>query len=930
MSGRGGFVRVGLKDVGFGSRGGRGFGSGRGRGASVPAAGDGDDGEQYAEANKDDAGDAAVADGAVDYAMQWFQRAAQDHDMAQMLYAMRKKGAGNTAPPALRFIMHPKSASGRLVRAVVVARFGNYNLDRDRQNLFDFLNEFAKVMYAGGPGDMYESVTRMAQDIPVGKRGLDLANLRESDGMSLAEMKADAKQMGGNVTENQLWRSRFAVIMAIFAFIQRLVRSGDNGELAEMANEVDAAPWPGYGKRGTFVMEHSVQPNDQTRAKYGETYLKATAEQQQHRFADGYVGRGVYESNRNHFGTGYEGDGAYFGRKLGSMMAPVLSSIPRVGKWVADRAPDVMDDIENVGLKRARTELGRVQGAWRAPALGISEGLRRYMGDGSYWGPLQEMDVPRQYDGDPMMPDGTVNTVPNGPRLQTNMIVDPGSVFSRRPPSITTANDETGDLIVSHREYLEDIAPGTADGFETVRMIQLNAGLADSFPLLAKFARYYSEYEFQQLIIRYRSLITEGNASAAGSVIISTFYNPDAPVYTSKRQAENAEYTASGKVTDPIVAGIECDGKKQVLGGGLLYVRRGPLGSTNDLHTYDMGKVQIATAGATAGLTIGELWVEYTVRLSKLSNTNLLEPLQKGEGMCYSSMFPESADMNYASGQIFGVESPHSGTMPWTAGWVSSILSGKLSSPGVYRWNEYAINNNHYLPGKGGNLPYNQSLVSSVPMIGGFSSSPNLLMDVQTHAATLTFTTVPGAVYTFAYTMRLEPPAFNTSIDSASLGINNYNITTQIPPIFSSSTGAGTNLPTHGYNPDQAEVGTLVDTDYRNANYGGIRASVVSGPVRFPNGTVEETTSIVPVDGSSMTSRAFLVQAAMTFAVNGNTGGTAVVHIENIGGNTNYSASFVALKYDSSGVTPAVQMTPTSLSGEWKVTAFTTSFKRVK
>jgi hypothetical protein len=217
----------------------------------------------------------------------------------------------------------------------------------------------------------------------------------------------------------------------------------------------------------------------------------------------------------------------------------------------------------------------------------------------------------------------------NGGTVQTNQIVDPGKRYSRTAPNWYSPNDDTGDMIVEHREYLGDVTPTTAD-FATLLTLNINAGLFDTVPLLSRFAQYFEEYKFDKFVIYFRSLVTPGNNQAAGAVMLSTVYNPMSNTFATKRAMENSEFTASGKVTDEIIMGVECDPKKNT-GNGRLYTRYGALPTGSNLQDYDMGFIQVCTQGATPHVDIGEIWLEYKCRLSKLRDVSQ-QPLAISEG----------------------------------------------------------------------------------------------------------------------------------------------------------------------------------------------------------------------------------------------------------------------------------------------------------
>ena len=180
---------------------------------------------------------------------------------------------------------------------------------------------------------------------------------------------------------------------------------------------------------------------------------------------------------------------------------------------------------------------------------------------------------------------------------------------------IRTVNDETNSIVLTHSEYIGDIKP-TTTSFETQVFLSINPGLAGTFPWLSNLAQFYEEYEFRQLAFSFKSMVTEGNASAAGTVIMATQYNPANPQFNNKQVMENYDYANSSKVTLDAHHGIECDASKHG-GSQIEYVRTGAIPSNQDLKTYDLATFQLATTGAVANLTIGELWVSYQVVLRK-------------------------------------------------------------------------------------------------------------------------------------------------------------------------------------------------------------------------------------------------------------------------------------------------------------------------
>jgi hypothetical protein len=166
--------------------------------------------------------------------------------------------------------------------------------------------------------------------------------------------------------------------------------------------------------------------------------------------------------------------------------------------------------------------------------------------------------------------------------------------------------------IVCHREYLGDIT-GTA-GFNNVPYI-LNPGVATTFPWLSGVANNYQEYRFHGLVFEFRPLITDFvTAGAPGVVVMSTNYNADAVIYTTKQQMENAEYAVSVKPTMALMHGIECATSQTILPEK--FIRTGAVPANQDLRLYDAGTFQFATQ-ANPIQDLGELWVSYCVEFFK-------------------------------------------------------------------------------------------------------------------------------------------------------------------------------------------------------------------------------------------------------------------------------------------------------------------------
>lgn len=256
---------------------------------------------------------------------------------------------------------------------------------------------------------------------------------------------------------------------------------------------------------------------------------------------------------------GYYGRGGYIGRTL--------------GRFVGDK----------VGLGSAGAMAGDKAGDW---LWGKTKG---YLGMGQYTAP------------------GTSNSLISG--------------SNRTAPRFGSVSDETGALIISHREYIGDVfgPESTARNFKN-RTFDLNPGLEQTFPWLSQIAQNYEEYEFGQLVFEFKSTV---NASVAGdgqmgTVVLVTNYNSASREFDDKNTMMQYDGSQSCRSTQHARHGVECDPSK-ISGAAGHYVRVGPK-PKQDIGNYDHGTFQLATVGMPSefdNAPIGELWVYYTVKLRK-------------------------------------------------------------------------------------------------------------------------------------------------------------------------------------------------------------------------------------------------------------------------------------------------------------------------
>jgi hypothetical protein len=188
-------------------------------------------------------------------------------------------------------------------------------------------------------------------------------------------------------------------------------------------------------------------------------------------------------------------------------------------------------------------------------------------------------------------------------------------------PSFGTLRPTTeGGVVVTHREYIQDIVSGsgTPTTFD-MTLIPVQPGHNGSFPWLASIAVCFEQYKMRGMVYQFRT--TSGNSVAAantslGAVIMATEYNVGAPSFGSKSEMENYAQGQSGVPSEDIIHAVEC--QKSQTPVTALYVRGLTLPPGEDPRLYDLGNFCIATQGCpAAGATLGELWCTYCIELIK-------------------------------------------------------------------------------------------------------------------------------------------------------------------------------------------------------------------------------------------------------------------------------------------------------------------------
>lgn len=195
-------------------------------------------------------------------------------------------------------------------------------------------------------------------------------------------------------------------------------------------------------------------------------------------------------------------------------------------------------------------------------------------------------------------------------------------VVGGRPSMEIDGGGDNQNMIISHKEYLQDIYGPSSASF-TNESLSINPGLMTNFPWLSQIASNYEEYEFIQLIFEYHPTVdaisTNNEAGTTGTLVMATNYNPDAAAFESKEVMMQYHGASSGRIIDRQIHGVECDPAKNA-GPAIRFVRSMIPMNNQSLKDFDLGTFQWAISNIPAGFEdqqLGELWCHYQVKVSK-------------------------------------------------------------------------------------------------------------------------------------------------------------------------------------------------------------------------------------------------------------------------------------------------------------------------
>jgi len=234
----------------------------------------------------------------------------------------------------------------------------------------------------------------------------------------------------------------------------------------------------------------------------------------------------------------------------------------------------------------------------------------------------------------------------------------------------TTGYGNKASMPILESEYIAEIAPTAFPAF-SVQTFPVNPGQVATFPWLARIAQNFEKYEFESLEFVYKREVSEFAPNGVTGKVIMSFDADasDAPP-TTKQQMED---------TVPHSDCMPCENMRLRVPRAMLqrlndahYVRSGPQPANTDLKTYDVGNLYVACQGTAANTVVGELHVEYALRLRI--------PVLEGPGIVLGGYVAGGGALT--AGNPFGTVPVVDAQSDGIAMSAASVLS--FSQPGTY------------------------------------------------------------------------------------------------------------------------------------------------------------------------------------------------------------------------------------------------------
>jgi hypothetical protein len=194
---------------------------------------------------------------------------------------------------------------------------------------------------------------------------------------------------------------------------------------------------------------------------------------------------------------------------------------------------------------------------------------------------------------------------PPPPRGAQRQVAAPAAVATQQQGSSPLIKASRDSSRIVHREFITNVTGTTA--FTVAQALALNPGLQASFPWLSSQAQGWETYRFNRLRFCY---YTRTGSNVPGSVLLIPDYDAADAAPATEQVASTYEDIAEDAPWKDICCELRRGSMNSL--GPKHFVRTGALGPNQDIKTFDVGNLYVATVDGTA-VSWGKLWVEYDV-----------------------------------------------------------------------------------------------------------------------------------------------------------------------------------------------------------------------------------------------------------------------------------------------------------------------------
>jgi len=164
-----------------------------------------------------------------------------------------------------------------------------------------------------------------------------------------------------------------------------------------------------------------------------------------------------------------------------------------------------------------------------------------------------------------------------------------------------------GRVRIRHREYVQDILGSVNFGVTT---LSINPGLSTLFTWLAPITTQFESYLFRNLSFEFE---TQKGANVAGTIMMAVDFDASDPAPVNKQQLMSYHDSVRSAIWNECKFTSSLQDLQKF--GIQRYLRYGALAANQDVKTFDIGNLHVATQGCADTTAIGELYVVYDVEL---------------------------------------------------------------------------------------------------------------------------------------------------------------------------------------------------------------------------------------------------------------------------------------------------------------------------